>query len=331
MHESFGARLRLHREKQDVALKTIADETKISIALLEGLERDDISHWPSGIFRRAYVRAYAHAIGLNPDVVVREFFQVHPEPREIAIIEPPRRRGFLGSALGSLSLLRSGRAADTAPRSPSPRPAENFALNLPPLEERVPPAVPADAMTPEDAPAASPATEPPATQPAPVEHVDLLAAAELCTELGRVDDTSQVLAILRDAARLLDATGLIVWLYDGIASELRPALVHGYSDNVRAQLPAVKQGDDNATAAAFRSARTCTIRGVEGGCGALVVPMLAPAGCAGVLAIELPDGREQMPSVRAVAMFLAAMLAQLAGGTTSASEPAEPMVLQQNG
>jgi len=89
MPESFGARVRRHREARDISLKTIADQTKIKLSLLEGLERDDISHWPAGIFRKAYVRAYAHAIGLDPDGVVREFLLVHPEP--VAVIEttPP--------------------------------------------------------------------------------------------------------------------------------------------------------------------------------------------------------------------------------------------------
>jgi GAF domain-containing protein len=42
---------------------------------------------------------------------------------------------------------------------------------------------------------------------------------------------------------------------------------------------------------------------------ALVVPMLTPAGCAGVLATELPSGAERMKSVRAAAMIFAAQLA----------------------
>ena len=83
MPESFGAQLRQRRERQQIALTTIAEQTKIKLSLLEALERDDLSHWPEGIFRRAFVRAYAHAIGLEPDVVVREFLEVHPDPIEV--------------------------------------------------------------------------------------------------------------------------------------------------------------------------------------------------------------------------------------------------------
>jgi len=82
MSDSFGARLRQRREEQNIPLRAIAEQTKIKLSLLDGLERDDLSHWPAGIFRRAYVRSYAHAIGLNPDTIVREFLEVHPDPDE---------------------------------------------------------------------------------------------------------------------------------------------------------------------------------------------------------------------------------------------------------
>src|SRR5512134_2232320 len=82
MEQTLGARLRSQRERQQVALATIAEETKISVALLEGLERDDVSRWPGGLFRRAYVRTYAQKIGLDPARVLREFLVVHPDPVE---------------------------------------------------------------------------------------------------------------------------------------------------------------------------------------------------------------------------------------------------------
>src|SRR4029078_8376614 len=79
MPDSFGARLRLRREEQGLALAAIAEELKIKLSLLEAVERDDVSHWPSGIYRRAFIRAYAHAIALNPDFIVREFLELYPD------------------------------------------------------------------------------------------------------------------------------------------------------------------------------------------------------------------------------------------------------------
>ena len=72
MEQTLGARLRSQRERRHIPLQTIAADTKIDPSFLEALERDDLSHWPTGIFRRAYVTAYAAAIGLEPDAVLRE-------------------------------------------------------------------------------------------------------------------------------------------------------------------------------------------------------------------------------------------------------------------
>src|SRR2546421_12006487 len=90
MPESFGARLRRQREQQQIALASIAAQTKINFSLLEGLERDDVSHWPAGIFRRAFIRGYAQAIGLDADAVVREFLELYPDPvGDIASVSAP--------------------------------------------------------------------------------------------------------------------------------------------------------------------------------------------------------------------------------------------------
>jgi transcriptional regulator with XRE-family HTH domain len=76
---SFGRRLRDHRERVAITLGAIADATKIKRSLLEELERGDLSNWPGGIFRRAFVRTYATAIGQPPDSVLEEFVEVFPE------------------------------------------------------------------------------------------------------------------------------------------------------------------------------------------------------------------------------------------------------------
>jgi GAF domain-containing protein len=102
-------------------------------------------------------------------------------------------------------------------------------------------------------------------------------------------------------------------------TELGPALSCGYSERVLAQLPKVRREADNATAAAFRSAQTCVVRGSDLASGALAVPLMTPIGCVGVLAIELRRGSEQQPRVRAIATIVAAQLARL----VEASRPAE--------
>jgi transcriptional regulator with XRE-family HTH domain len=80
--DRFGRRMRLERERRGVALETVAARTKISVRLLSDLERDQLSHWPRGIFRRAFVRSYAEAIGVDPDTALLEFVEDHPDPPE---------------------------------------------------------------------------------------------------------------------------------------------------------------------------------------------------------------------------------------------------------
>ena len=76
---AFGRRLRDARERKGIALAAVAESTKIKMSLLAGLERGDVSHWPNAIFRRAFVREYAAAIGLPPATVLAEFLKLFPE------------------------------------------------------------------------------------------------------------------------------------------------------------------------------------------------------------------------------------------------------------
>jgi cytoskeletal protein RodZ len=77
----FGGKLRLARERRGISLAQIAATTKISVAVLEALERNDIAKLPGGIFSRAFVRSYAAEVGLDPNVTVQEFVEwFHTEP-----------------------------------------------------------------------------------------------------------------------------------------------------------------------------------------------------------------------------------------------------------
>jgi transcriptional regulator with XRE-family HTH domain len=294
MPESFGARLRQRRERQQIALASIAERTKINLSLLEALERDDVSHWPTGIFRRSFIRGYAQSIGLDPDDVIREFLELHPDPIgavATASAAPPhvggaggharpptRLRCLVGSAIGSLSRLRRGAVQ-----------VRTSARDGVTVADRRPVEAPA--------------------QP----ESDLSAAAHLCTALGRVYETREAVPLLQGVARILDAVGLIVWVWDPQGTELRPVLAHGYSDKVLERLPRVRRDADNATATAFRSADTCIVKGSGLASGAIVVPLMTPVGCVGVLAVELQHGSEHKASVRALATIFAAQLATLVG------------------
>jgi transcriptional regulator with XRE-family HTH domain len=335
MRDSFGARLRRHRELRGISLAEIAEKTKIKASMLDGLERDDISQWPTGIFRRAYVRAYAAAIGFDADTAVREFLVQHLEPIESLAPPPPPPsglRGFFESFRRRAPGPPPVAAAEVATATVGKRPADATLAELdrplavvPPVSAAAKAASAPSSRKTSDVAAPAPATEDATTTAAADKRQpDLLAAACICTELGRADDVDQVLSLLGDAAKIVGARGLIVWVWDGGAGELKPALVHGYSPKVRARFRGVGATADNLIAATYRAGAPLARSG------ALAVPLLGPSACAGVLAIEVKDGREQDPAVRALATFFAAMLAQLvavgaSSDTTGPSETSPPL------
>lgn len=76
--DQFGPRLRREREKRRISLDEIASATNVGVDLWEGLENNDFSRWPSGLFARAFVRDYAQIVGLDPDAVIDEFCRHFP-------------------------------------------------------------------------------------------------------------------------------------------------------------------------------------------------------------------------------------------------------------
>jgi cytoskeleton protein RodZ len=75
----FGSILKVAREKRGVTLRYISSATKIPVAALEALERNDISRLPGGIFSRSFVRSYALEVGLDPDETIERFIAQFPE------------------------------------------------------------------------------------------------------------------------------------------------------------------------------------------------------------------------------------------------------------
>lgn len=80
----FGIKMRRLREERGVSLRHIADVTRISISVLEALERSDISQLPGGIYGRSFVRAYAIEIGIDPEEALRDFLVQFPQDSALA-------------------------------------------------------------------------------------------------------------------------------------------------------------------------------------------------------------------------------------------------------
>ena len=77
--EAFGPNLRRIRVQRGISLDQIAAATKVSHDLWSGLERNDFSRWPTGIYARAYVRAYALQVGIDAEAAVDDFCRFFPQ------------------------------------------------------------------------------------------------------------------------------------------------------------------------------------------------------------------------------------------------------------
>jgi transcriptional regulator with XRE-family HTH domain len=119
--DTLGSRLRAERESRGLTLDQLSASTKIPASLLEALERDDLSRWPKGLYRRAFFRSYVTALGLRPEPLVIEFARLfpdesspHPFARESALSataavtrERTRAAAAEGDPLGR-AVVRSG-------------------------------------------------------------------------------------------------------------------------------------------------------------------------------------------------------------------------------
>jgi transcriptional regulator with XRE-family HTH domain len=320
METSFGTRLRQQREERQVSLDDISAKTKIKVALLEGLEADDLSRWPQGIFRRAYIRVYAQAIGLDPDTLLQQFLALYPEPPEeqpLVAPESPKRpptrlRFLLNAAFGA------ARQAATDAREGYHARLDHVTRAIPqyvePLyeSESLESAEVVDTIA-EDVVAEGIAEDSveQAELPLPFVTPALADIADLCTRVARASNLTQLEPRLADAVRILSALGAVLWTWERHKSALRARVSCGYAEDVLARFPVVGRDADNAIGVAFRSGKIAVVEGGDGETGAIAVPLLGPDGCVGVLALEVRHGDERNAVLHAIASIVAAQFVSL--------------------
>lgn len=175
-------------------------------------------------------------------------------------------------------------------------------------------AAPTSAATPSAATpsAAAPSAATPASA-AVQASADLQRLAAVCTDLGRLSDTSMLPDILERAAAALDASGLVLWIADQDGTALVPIATHGYPASVVSRMGSLQTDGENATAAAFRTGLLQTVSATPNSSGAIAVPLLASTGCRGVMAAEVRQGAQRSSARLAAASILAAQLASLVG------------------
>ena len=71
--ERFCDELRWERERRQVSIEKISEETKIASRHLHALEAGEYASLPGGVFRKGIVRSYLAALGLDESSWVERF------------------------------------------------------------------------------------------------------------------------------------------------------------------------------------------------------------------------------------------------------------------
>jgi hypothetical protein len=151
----------------------------------------------------------------------------------------------------------------------------------------------------------------------PTHSIDLMATAELCTAISRLESEADLQGLLMQTAGLLGASGVVVWMAAG--EEMFPVCWHGYDSKQLSQLGPIGRSSLNAAAGAWRSGTLQTVGGNSGSRSAIVAPLLGVERCIGVLAIELSPGREGEAITQAVTTLVAAQLVTVLGAWPAGS------------
>ena len=97
-----GSRLRHARERRGLSLHDTARQTKLSINVLQAIERNDFARLPDGLYRRAYVRTLAAEFGLNANELAADYRASYEPPIE-SQVEPDRHRAITDRWLQQLN------------------------------------------------------------------------------------------------------------------------------------------------------------------------------------------------------------------------------------
>jgi cytoskeletal protein RodZ len=134
LSDDIGGRLQRARERRGLSLSDAARRTKLSIDILQAIERNDFSRLPGGMFRKAYVRTLAAEVGLDPNAIAADYcarFETAIVPaaespdaeldrKLVAQLSPSSRRSVvtvatLAAAAAVWLMVRPGPAGPDAP------------------------------------------------------------------------------------------------------------------------------------------------------------------------------------------------------------------------
>jgi cytoskeleton protein RodZ len=104
---SFGERLFLAREQQNLTIEEVATMTHLSGDVIEAIERSDVNRLPQPIYVQGYIRAYAKCVGISADAVLEEYNRVAPHPAESKLAPPQELPKGLNSSAPVVKIVSS--------------------------------------------------------------------------------------------------------------------------------------------------------------------------------------------------------------------------------
>ncbi|OHB28825.1 MAG: hypothetical protein A2790_20500 [Phenylobacterium sp. RIFCSPHIGHO2_01_FULL_69_31] len=241
-HETLGEALRAIRQDKGLTLPEVAERTRVRRSYLEAIEAMQLDALPSRPFTIGYIRAYATALGVDPDLATERFKSDEPVLEEalrapVGMIDEkdPRVAAFLIGALIIIAAIVLWNVAQrammaAAPPPPLAPPAQTakaltqmksgtveLGYPLPaPVESTTPPPYEtpglAAAMGLKADPNAPAAAAPPPTRLGEPPPVDLASLPTVFTPKGRIYDSSNPSVVTVQAIK---AGALIVRGPDG--------------------------------------------------------------------------------------------------------------------
>ena len=128
-HETLGEALKAVRHDRGLSVQDVAEKTRVRRAYLEAIEEMRLDALPSRPFTIGYIRAYATALGLDPDLATERFKTEEPvldEPLRapVGVLDDrdPRVAAFMVAALvivAAIVLWNVAQRAMTANAPPS--------------------------------------------------------------------------------------------------------------------------------------------------------------------------------------------------------------------
>jgi len=244
-HETLGEALRAIRQEKGLTLPEVAERTRVRRSYLEAIEAMQLDALPSRPFTIGYIRAYATALGVDPDLATERFKSDEPVLEEalrapVGMIDEkdPRVAAFLIGALIIIAAIVLWNVAQrammaAAPPPPLAPPAQTakaltqmksgtveLGYPLPaPVESTTPPPYEtpglAAAMGLKADPNAPPAAAPPPTRLGEPPPVDLASLPTVFTPKGRIYDSANPQLTSVVTVQAIKAGALIVRGPDG--------------------------------------------------------------------------------------------------------------------